>query len=291
MCFRSSCGLDARAALVLHFDFSSNLKAMDGLCHKCHKDLRRATEKYVDVSHKGISRAFHPACHACSVCESTLRAGHKYTVIPATGLSVCEACWIKQHGGKANEMPTASGGVSWTPKSPELKGFVWQQVSLLDISETPEARKAKIEATEKPMGTCDVCNKKIYEQAVVLGANVKRHVECHRCYGCRTSLESASFFEHKNRIYCEPCVTKQVATLSLLETETEASKIASVPTQKSHGNCAVCHEPLLLKVISAGGKVYHPETCFKCAKCSRKIAGGEPFYHDDEGVLCEKCGE
>ena len=43
-------------------------------------------------------------------------------------------------------MPAASGGVSWKPKAPEQKGFVWQQVALLDIADPPEKAKAKMEA-------------------------------------------------------------------------------------------------------------------------------------------------
>jgi uncharacterized protein with PIN domain len=264
---------------------------MDGLCFKCNKDLCKGSEKYVIVSHNGQSRSFHPGCHTCSLCDAGLWAGQKYTVIPATGLAVCEGCWVKQHGGKSNEMPTASGGVSWKPKTPEQKGYVWQQVALLDIGDTPAASKAKVEATEKPLGTCDKCNKKIFLEAVVLSDAVKRHVDCHQCYDCKTSLVNVSFFEHREHVYCELCVTKQVAKMSMSEKGNSSAAEPQSQVQKSLGDCARCKKPVELKVISAAGKVYHPDTCFKCAKCSRKIAGGEPFFPDDDGVLCEKCGE
>lgn len=259
-------------------------------CYKCHFDLKKGTEKYVVVSFKGESRSFHPECHQCSKCDNKVKAGMKYTVIPATGLPICEECWVKLHGGKSNELPTAAGGVSWTPKAPETKGWVWSQVELLDVADTPAAQKAKKEATEKPMGTCTACKKKIYSTMVMVDSTQIFHQECHKCYHCRMQLADSSFFELKSRSICATCAAdKKFAALSVADKSAPAPPVEKVQ-QNILGQCPTCGLAVTGTARTASGKSYHPE-CFSCIRCKVAIKGGQAFFPEDDGVLCEKCGE
>jgi hypothetical protein len=250
----------------------------DGACFKCRKDLHKGKEKYVQVTFQAKTRSFHPDCHTCSVCDKGLKSGMSYTVQPATGLSICEACFQKQHGGDAS-VPKASGGVSWTPKAPSEKGFVWNQVCLvlyirhvfvtvkqvvlLDHASPEEAAKQKKEAREKPMGTCKVCSKKIYDEMIKLdGGKTLRHMECHKCSSCHLNLGTASYFLDHDKTTCEECVSKKFSNLSV---SVPAPVAASAPKQTNLGTCAACTKTITSKVVSANGKNY----CSGCLKVKK----------------------
>ena len=256
------------------------------VCWKCRNDLHKGKEKYVQVSFGSVTHLFHPQCHICHVCDKAMGKGKNYTVEEKTGLAVCEPCWQKQHGS-SNSLPTATGGVSWKPKPPQEKGFVWQQVALLDTSSPAAAEQAKKEAREKPMGTCETCKKKVFDQMVVLDDKTRLHPECHTCALCKASLVGSSFFSQGKQRLCEECITKKLSQLSVAPGP--AAAVAAAPQQRSLGTCGACAKDITGKVVSAGGRSYCVG-CLKCLKCARAIGGQDAYFTRENGVICENCG-
>lgn len=297
----------------------------DGSCFKCRRDLNKGKAKYVAVSFQNKTRLFHPECHQCSVCEKQLRSGQSYTVEPKTGLAICEKCWQTQHGSSSS-LPSASGGVSWTPKAPSEKGFVWSQVTLLDHANPAEAIKAQKEARQVILGTCQACKAKIYDDMIRLeGGKVLLHLACHKCATCKSTIADASYFLDGTKTVCEACISKKLAGLSVSSSPPPAA--AAPPKQTSLGTCHSCSKTingkglfvvdldlllsfliLLPQVVSANGKNYCAG-CLKvrafsplffslffivlfkqCLKCSRVISGQDAFFNRENGVICETCG-
>ncbi|XP_015680500.1 leupaxin [Protobothrops mucrosquamatus] len=58
--------------------------------------------------------------------------------------------------------------------------------------------------------------------------------------------------------------------------------VATVPK----GNCAFCHKPIAGKVVTALGKIWHPEH-FTCAHCGTEM-GSRPFFERDNTAYCQE---
>jgi hypothetical protein len=192
---------------------------------------------------------------------------------------------LKQHPN--TNLPTASGGVSWTPKAPEQRGFVWQQALLLDVNAPEEKKKEAKEAKQLAMGHCYKCKKAIYEQMVSLDQKRVAHVACHTCVSCKKELIGSAYFEDAGgKSKCEACAGAQKSKSSGGGASNSAAP--AKPTQTSLGTCEACGKNIEKKVMSSDGKSWHPE-CFKCLKCNRLIKNLEPFFPQDNGVTCEDC--
>lgn len=261
----------------------------DGLCFKCRKDLNKGREKVLQVNFGGHARLFHPACHCCSgPCQQPIRPSVNYTVRKATGLPVCEPCWLAEHHDGQPHVPAASFGLAWKPAPPAVRGVVWKRVEELDQAQPKEAAAKKAESKQRALGRCAVCTKAIYDDMVTLDKATQRHLACHTCARCRSSLSEGSFFVDKDgKTSCEACYAAFFAKLSV---EQPAAAVASVaPAQPSQGACAVCAKEVTLKSVTARGKLMH-EACFTCRKCCRIIDGKEVFFPEDDGSFtCEQC--
>ena len=262
-------------------------------CFKCRRDLNKGRDKHVAVSFKGETRLFHPDCHVCSgPCGGVLRK--KYTVVPATGLPLCEKCWQAEHGSDG-ALPAVSGGVSWTVKAPAERGFVWSQVVVLDHATPGAAEKAKQEAREKPLGRCDACSKAVYDSIVRAGKN-SYHVACHLCRTCRKELASASFLTLGAHNYCEDCAAASLVSKVSISPRSAAApqpQAAAKPVAASAlGACGKCSRPIAGKAVVADGKSYCVG-CLTCLDCRAAVGPADAFFPRPErgGVICEKCGE
>ncbi|KAM6460635.1 leupaxin isoform 2-T2 [Liasis olivaceus] len=72
---------------------------------------------------------------------------------------------------------------------------------------------------------------------------------------------------------------------SMLESLTQDMQDLGVATVPK-GNCASCHKPIAGKVVTALGKIWHPEH-FTCAQCGKEV-GSLPFYERDNKAYCQE---
>jgi len=141
------------------------------------------------------------------------------------------------------------------------------QTSIQPTTESRPAsrRSAKVEelahrVVEIPKGMCCVCHKDIFG-TVVTALGKSWHLECFTCANCGLELGKENFFARDEQPYCEGCYHKLFSP-----------------------KCALCHDPIIDKCVSALDKTWHPEH-FCCCVCG-KVIGEEGYYEMDGKAYC-----
>ena len=140
-----------------------------------------------------------------------------------------------------------------------------------EVKEKEEQLKKQQQEAEKNkaqvIGKCVCCDENVYETEDSLTAGKRLvHERCFVCKICKVPIDG-KFVWKENGFVCGECNQK--------ESGADPSKC-----------CGKCGKVVEGKILKAMGKVWHA-TCFVCAKCGGKIAGG--FVNWNGKPVCKNC--